>query len=65
MSKDELDNSLMRDGIGNLLNKSWDSVPAPPSCQHRSDGTVYDDSTLFHTLRCYDCGAYYDKPKTE
>lgn len=58
------DNSGMENGIDQLLGlipyKNFE-VSAP--CQHEDDGYIYGETMTKQTLRCENCGEYYEQRK--
>ncbi len=59
------DERLMEDGVAKLLGKKkYDTVEAPPPCEHEDDGFVYGATNTYITVRCKKCGTYYDIPRS-
>lgn len=55
------DYEQMSEGIQQLLGKKpYDPPERVRSCTHRSDGFVYEQTSMWTTLRCTTCGELYD-----
>ena len=56
---------VMLEGISQILGKSPlpKGVVAAPSCNHESDGFIYDDTPVYVLLTCTKCGEQYEQSK--
>jgi hypothetical protein len=54
----------MERGIKQLLGiDPYKSVDSSPVCEHRDDGFIYGETMTRRTLRCEECGMYYEEKK--